>query len=74
MLLTFLIFTKFTFAGHIFVKNSCSEFHDNPINSLVANTRQQAGYSVANTRQQAGYTVLLILRNRQDIQCLHISC
>ena len=33
--------------GHVFVKNSWSEFHDNLINSLVGNTKQKRGQTVS---------------------------
>lgn len=47
MLFALLIFAKFTLSGHVFVKNSWSEFHDNSINSLVGNTKQKRRKTVS---------------------------
>jgi hypothetical protein len=30
--------TKWMFAGHVFVKNTCTEFHRNPMVGLIADT------------------------------------
>jgi hypothetical protein len=37
------IFTNFTFVGKHFVNNSYTEFHENPLNGLVADTVPRTG-------------------------------
>ena len=44
MAVTLPMFTKLTFAGHLFAKNSYTELHENPANGfLAADARQLTG-------------------------------
>jgi hypothetical protein len=73
MLLALLIFAKFTLAGQNFCKEIlCSEFHDNPINSLVGNTKEQKGPTVSHFPFHA---LQFKPKNcNKDKQRLHTSC